>query len=195
MQELYSPTGGGKHAVQLRLQEIERSPAGWLVGSLLEHEDTNVRLFAAIALNLKIERDLDQLPLNELASLRSSLLEWTARAAAAGPRAVLYKLAACVATLSLRTEWPGWLLVLMMRVASPGGDTATASVLVVLSVAIETVARADLVGAKRCVAAPRSRRSPSSCEPAQAELHRQPRHFDPAHCHDARRFDQLQLAV
>ncbi|KAL8292471.1 hypothetical protein RQP46_001083 [Phenoliferia psychrophenolica] len=149
VQQLYSPTGGDQHAVQLRLQVIERSPVGWLAGTLLVHPDANVRLFAAITLNLKIARDLEQLPPHELASLRSSLLDWTARAAAERERAVLRKLAACVAGFSLRTEWPGWLLELMTRVATSGGATAREAVLSVLSVAIETVTRADLVGAKR----------------------------------------------
>ncbi|KAK4704197.1 importin-13, partial [Phenoliferia sp. Uapishka_3] len=148
VQQLYSPGFSETHSVQLRLQEIERSPSGWLVGSLLVHPDGNVRLFAAITLNLKISRDLDQLPPHELASLRNSLLDWISQAAAARERAVIRKLAACIATLSLRTEWPGWLLELMSRVAT-SGETAREAVLAVLSVAIETVTRADLVGAKR----------------------------------------------
>lgn len=60
------------------------------------------------------------------------------------------KLAAAATALSLRVEarWPDWLLEVVMRVAAAGAGREAS--LEVLATAIEQVARAELVGSKRC---------------------------------------------
>lgn len=101
--------------------------------------------------------------------LKDSLLGWLAKSAAAafppassaaadavqGEKPVLRKLTAAATALSLRLQdrWKDWLLEVVMRVAASGARRE--ATLEVLSTAIEQVARAELVGSKRCVPSPR----------------------------------------
>lgn len=162
VQGLYSSNASPQeaHAIQLRLQEVQQSPEAWgLVQPLLEHPDPSVRFFAASTLAVKVARDWATLPPDQHDALRKSSLGWLARSAGEaypgdggrgrdGERVVMRKLAGATAGLSLRLDgWRDWLLEILMRVA--GGGAGREAVLEVLEVSIETVTRADLVGATR----------------------------------------------
>ncbi|KAI5481218.1 Importin 13 [Pseudohyphozyma bogoriensis] len=170
IQSLYSPTTppSQHQEIQKRLQEAQSSDAAWsIVGPLLESSDPNIRFFGASTLALKISQSWAELSPEHHDSLKSSTLSWLSASAAAsypagadrqpkpGERVVLRKLAAAVTSLSLRLDdkWEDWLLEVIMRVAAgdgtPQGGSSREAVLEVLSVVIEQVTRADLVGPKR----------------------------------------------
>lgn len=147
--------------------QVQSSDAAWsIVGPLLSQPDPSVRFFAASTLQLKISRAWPTLPSLHYDSLKSSLLSWLSLSAVqaypahgtarAGERVVLRKLASAVTSLSLRLEdWEDWLLEVVVRVTAgdgtAGGGSGREAVLEVLAVVIEQVARAELVGTKRCV--------------------------------------------
>lgn len=69
-----------------------------------------------------------------------------------GEKIVMRKLASAVTSLSLRLEdWNDWLLEVILRVSGDGRSVRREAVLEVLSIAIEQVSRAELVGAKKLV--------------------------------------------
>ncbi|GAA6037422.1 hypothetical protein JCM8097_008565 [Rhodosporidiobolus ruineniae] len=167
-----------QQSLQQQLQHVQQATAAWsLVGPLISHPDPSVRFFAASTLQHKLARQWESLPQSppsssdddelphEVQQLKHSLLSWLANSAAAaypsssssssgqpavvGEKPVLRKLAAAVTALSLRLEdaWKDWLLEVVMRVAASGAGREAS--LEVLSVAIEEVARAELVGSKR----------------------------------------------
>ncbi|BGP18218.1 hypothetical protein JCM10213v2_006275 [Rhodosporidiobolus nylandii] len=174
IQSLYSPSTppSVQSTLQSQLQAVQLSPLAWgLVGPLIGHDDPSVRFFAAQTLQTKIGRGWESLPVSapaaeegelpaEVEQLKQSVLSWLAASAAAaypagqqpgrsGEKPVLRKLAAAATALSLRLEdrWKDWLLEAVMRVAASGAGRE--GTLEVLSVAIEEVARAELVGSKR----------------------------------------------
>ncbi|GAA6017231.1 hypothetical protein JCM10207_002578 [Rhodosporidiobolus poonsookiae] len=177
IQALYSPSTppSTQSTLQTQLQHVQAAPAAWgLVGPLITHPDPSVRFFAASTLQQKLARQWDSLPSAgqhdadddalpaEVRQLKESLLAWIARSAAAafpssaaqrqpevGEKPVLRKLAAATTALSLRLldSWSDWLLEVVMRVA--GSGAAREASLEVLSVAIEEVSRAELVGSQR----------------------------------------------
>jgi hypothetical protein len=166
IQALYSPSTplSAQATLQHQLQEVQSSAASWsIIGPLVSHSDPSVRFFAASTLQLKIARSWETLPPENHEPLKSSLLSWLAISASQaypasgagdarqGERVVMRKLAGAVTSLSLRLEgWENWLLEVITRVAGgEGRGSAREAVLEALSVVIEQVARAELVGNKR----------------------------------------------
>lgn len=121
-----------------------------------------MRFFAASTLQSKISRSWT-LPESAHEPLRSSILDWisdsaskaypTSGMAVRGEKVVMRKLAGAVASLSVRlVGWNDWLLEVVMRVSAGNGTPPSReAILEVLSVIVEQIGRAEMMGASKCV--------------------------------------------
>jgi len=129
--------------------------------ALTVRKDINVRFFGAHTLTVKISRDWDTLPKDHWNGLKDAMLGWLCESArqayplpgspsVAGERIVLRKLAVAITSLSFRlvpNEWPNWLLETMLRLSASG--CSRIGVYEVLTLVIEEVGRADIIGSKK----------------------------------------------
>ncbi|KAK9900916.1 ARM repeat-containing protein [Cystobasidium minutum MCA 4210] len=150
--------------LQHALFTAQQAQEAWTLGGQLlssSNADPNVRFFGAHTLTVKISRDWHTLPEEHWSGLKEAMLGWLSESArsayppagntsVAGERVVFRKLAVAVTSLSFRLApnvWPNWLLETILRLTASG--CSRLGIYEFLTLAIEEVGRADLVGSKR----------------------------------------------
>lgn len=101
---LFSNSSDTKNAT-LWLESFQRSPAAWTLVSTLLSDPTQppeYRLFCAQTLRLKIELDLNQVPLASHGALKDSLLRLLATGS---QRAITRLICIALADLAVQMEW------------------------------------------------------------------------------------------
>jgi len=78
IKRLYDPAHSGEaEQIQSKLQEVQRSPAGWqLANELIRNNDQNVRFFAALTFTVKLNQDGASLTEDDALILLTKLLDW-----------------------------------------------------------------------------------------------------------------------
>jgi len=81
VKKLYEPGSRDEvDSVQIELQQVQRSPAGWeLANRLLQHENQHVRFFGALTYTVKINQEGQTLDEKDLLLLLEQLLGWLLR--------------------------------------------------------------------------------------------------------------------
>ncbi|ORX90935.1 ARM repeat-containing protein [Basidiobolus meristosporus CBS 931.73] len=154
LSELEVPTPAAVNA----LHSLQKEPSGWqLASALLETNSSQNQFFGAHTYQIKISRDWDTLPEDQVHRLREELLKWIVEFSN-GPNLVLTKLCQALTTYALRTvpdQWtnfiPATLQALESESKNPHGRPVNNenAFLEILTLIPEELNRADLVGSKK----------------------------------------------
>ncbi|KAI0033743.1 armadillo-type protein [Vararia minispora EC-137] len=130
------------------LFELQRQWQAWgLVVPFLEHSDQNVQFFGAHTIQVKIARDWDTFPQDQVGELKALILNLTARSIALGhSKATLRKLFVALCSLAIKlapSRWPQWIPATVSLLSSHG--TPPMVIIEFLEIAAEEAYSADLL--------------------------------------------------
>ncbi|CAA7262307.1 unnamed protein product [Cyclocybe aegerita] len=138
--------------LQQDLFEIQKRPEAWgLVIPLLNHHDPNVQFFGAHTAQVKIARDWEAFPAENVEMLRDLMVQLTAHSISVGHgKFILRKLFVALSSLALKlapghpSRWPNWILSCVTAFSNRGASTDHLHDF--LAIVAEEVSNADLLG-------------------------------------------------
>ncbi|KAI5272802.1 ARM repeat-containing protein [Aureobasidium subglaciale] len=99
----------GASQISRELQEIQLSHQGWAAAdAMLDHEDTNIKFYGALTLQIKLNKDRNTLNDEAAIELRSRLIMWFVRLTLGDmpPKLIIDKLCSTLATYFIQSPVP-----------------------------------------------------------------------------------------